>query len=726
MHTKRLTLNAGWIFVGLATLGPLSSCKEAKTAAEAEAAAQAAAKQKMETTAALKKAEAEAEELRKKVQDLQLKQKNQDFRIQTTEVQLTEAKQKLATVDAQLQDNKRKADGLEADALATPLADTAPSMAEIMPPQLHTPAAPEVSAPVFPQDSLSQDYFVDELSPYGSWLATDEYGYVWFPNTAAEATWHPYLAGRWLDTDWGWAWHSYEPHGWATCHYGRWGRCERRGWFWTPGNTWAPAWVAFRSGPQCVGWAPLPPETLYAGSVGKQVESDYRLNQAHFCFVGAQQFGASDLRTHACLHAAAKPHYHSSKSVCSVVVSPDKVKCLGPARDWVSANCSNTICPPKCQISFQPAAHAPKQPAVQLAGGKLLLQQPKWRDEALTLLKSSHAALQSLEKDSLSTPLAEHPTSQQAIFYKQTRYNRTHPPQYPTQAQAQAQAQQPPIEQPAPAMAPPLQLPTAAAPVAAAGWPASSQTNQTLANLAGRRTVASSGQATVGLQNQGYTEHTATVNDSSAGAYASQTHAPSIGAGNPLATAPAHNQPFRGQQVMAPSQAQIQSQQALQLMQVQQQVAGGKLSQTQALQELMQRPNSSPLELLEARRAQELAFAAAKQKAEAEAEAKRAKEEQMAWEREHGVPERIARINPNSPQGQGNPLGTPRGESQARASVSSSPAPISAAPAAVRAPAPAPSPPPAAPAVSQSPSSSSVSETESGFMKGAQGGRGLR
>ena len=54
-------------------------------------------------------------------------------------------------------------------------------------------------------------------------------------------------------------WVSNEPFGWATYHYGRWGFSNRVGWFWVPGNRWAPAWVAWRSSNDYLAWAPLPP-----------------------------------------------------------------------------------------------------------------------------------------------------------------------------------------------------------------------------------------------------------------------------------------------------------------------------------------------------------------------------------------------------------------------------------------------------------------------------------
>ncbi len=41
------------------------------------------------------------------------------------------------------------------------------------------------------------------------------------------------------------------------------GRFERgSGWFWVPGDEWAPAWVDWRYGDDYIGWAPLPPEDM--------------------------------------------------------------------------------------------------------------------------------------------------------------------------------------------------------------------------------------------------------------------------------------------------------------------------------------------------------------------------------------------------------------------------------------------------------------------------------
>src|SRR6266536_6366089 len=33
---------------------------------------------------------------------------------------------------------------------------------------------------------------------------------------------------------------------------------------WVPGNEWSPAWVSWRQGDEVIGWAPMPPDEIYA------------------------------------------------------------------------------------------------------------------------------------------------------------------------------------------------------------------------------------------------------------------------------------------------------------------------------------------------------------------------------------------------------------------------------------------------------------------------------
>ena len=55
--------------------------------------------------------------------------------------------------------------------------------------------------------TVSFQVFYDELSPYGTWIDTDEYGYVWVPDVASG--FKPYSTnGYWVFTNEGWTWIS--------------------------------------------------------------------------------------------------------------------------------------------------------------------------------------------------------------------------------------------------------------------------------------------------------------------------------------------------------------------------------------------------------------------------------------------------------------------------------------------------------------------------------------
>ena len=110
-------------------------------------------------------------------------------------------------------------------------------------------------------------FFYQELSPYGDWVYTHEYGWTWLPRNV-RVGWRPYYYGQWAPSDYGWLWVSNEPFGWATYHFGRWALHPRFGWIWVPGRTWGPAWVSWQSGAGYIGWAPLPPEIGFEFGVG--------------------------------------------------------------------------------------------------------------------------------------------------------------------------------------------------------------------------------------------------------------------------------------------------------------------------------------------------------------------------------------------------------------------------------------------------------------------------
>src|SRR5438046_1484143 len=69
--------------------------------------------------------------------------------------------------------------------------------------------------------NVSFQTFYDQLASEGTWIKSDDYGYVFQP-TENDPNWRPYTYGHWVDTDRGMTWVSDEPFGWATYHYGRW------------------------------------------------------------------------------------------------------------------------------------------------------------------------------------------------------------------------------------------------------------------------------------------------------------------------------------------------------------------------------------------------------------------------------------------------------------------------------------------------------------------------
>lgn len=154
-----------------------------------------------------------------------------------------------------------------------------------------------VTAPLAParaDDSVSIDFFYDALSPYGDWIYTDGYGYVWQPLASQQPGWSPYADGSWAFTDAGWTWISNEDFGWLTYHYGRWIRMQQS-WLWVPGYEWAPAWVSWRQTQGQIGWAPLPPEAAWAPDIGfgGWTDSYYDVGPSYYNFVPIGLFASN-------------------------------------------------------------------------------------------------------------------------------------------------------------------------------------------------------------------------------------------------------------------------------------------------------------------------------------------------------------------------------------------------------------------------------------------------
>jgi hypothetical protein len=190
--------------------------------------------------------------------------------------------------------------------------------------------------------------FQQALSPYGEWLDVPGYGRVWRPSPAVVGSeFRPYATGgHWVYTDYGWAFESDWPWGWAPFHYGRWALDAQAGWLWVPGTVWAPAWVSWRFGGGLVGWAPLPPvgASIVIGSY-----------QPAWCFVETRYLVAP--RVYA--YAVPPARVHTAFAVTTVL--PQQVNYAG-AR-WYAG-------PPAQHIAqaaghpVQPVAVAPPRPGV--------------------------------------------------------------------------------------------------------------------------------------------------------------------------------------------------------------------------------------------------------------------------------------------------------------------------------------------------------------------------
>ncbi|MGA2244887.1 MAG: DUF6600 domain-containing protein [Verrucomicrobiota bacterium] len=183
--------------------------------------------------------------------------------------------------------------------------DRALSGGGAMPAPAPVPDSAPVAAPVAPDTSMSPppadisvDYFNNTLTPYGAWVQVDGYGRCWRPTVAFyNVAWSPYCdSGRWIYSDYGWYWDSDYSWG-ATFHYGRWFRSPRFGWCWYPDTVWAPSWVAWRSGGDYCGWAPLPPFAVFVPGAGffyrgaaTGVDFDFGLAADCFVFVSPAHF----------------------------------------------------------------------------------------------------------------------------------------------------------------------------------------------------------------------------------------------------------------------------------------------------------------------------------------------------------------------------------------------------------------------------------------------------
>jgi hypothetical protein len=182
--------------------------------------------------------------------------------------------------------------------------------------------------------SVSFGLFYSSLGQYGEWMQVGGGVYAWHP-AGVSVGWKPYLDGRWLWTDDGWFWASQEPWGWATYHYGRWYYDDYYGWVWVPGYEWAPAWVEWRYGGGCIGWAPLSPYAVFSVGWGIHYLSHWNTPAAYWTFVDCRYVNRPHINDYVYRDRDNSRWIGRTRGAGSIGTEGGRIISRGPARDYV-------------------------------------------------------------------------------------------------------------------------------------------------------------------------------------------------------------------------------------------------------------------------------------------------------------------------------------------------------------------------------------------------------
>lgn len=175
-----------------------------------------------------------------------------------------------------------------------------------------------------PGVSMSFQTFYHELSPYGRWTNSPQYGSVWTPYV--DRGFQPYSTnGYWEVTEFGNTWVSDYDWGWAPFHYGRWSYDDYNGWFWIPGYEWGPAWVNWRSGGDYYGWAPLGP--------GMSVNISINIPSFWWVFVPQRYIATRNWYNYCAPRNRVTHIYNQTTIINNYYRNDNRVYAYGPRRD---------------------------------------------------------------------------------------------------------------------------------------------------------------------------------------------------------------------------------------------------------------------------------------------------------------------------------------------------------------------------------------------------------
>ena len=184
------------------------------------------------------------------------------------------------------------------------------------------------------QGEADVSMFYTSLGSQGEWISMDGGTYAWRP-VGVESGWRPYSDGHWVWTDDGWYWASEEPWAWATYHYGRWYYDDYYGWVWVPGYEWAPAWVEWRYGENCVGWAPLSPYAVFNATWGVHYRRYWETPYYYWSFVDCRYMGHNDLHRYVYRTDENTRYIGRTRTAGSVRVDNGRIVTRGPEREFV-------------------------------------------------------------------------------------------------------------------------------------------------------------------------------------------------------------------------------------------------------------------------------------------------------------------------------------------------------------------------------------------------------
>lgn len=220
----------------------------------------------------------------------------------------------------------------------------------------------------YDQSPTTYQTFYSDLNPYGNWIQTPSYGYVWVPGQAG-AGFQPYMTdGHWEYTGYGWTWVSDFAWGWAPFHYGRWYMDPAYGWVWMPGAMWAPAWVTWGQYEGYYCWAPLGP--------GEYATTHYGGRDHNWYFTQQNHIVDHDLSSHVVSSTVVSP---SGGSMEPHIIHVGHINTLdgaafytGPKLKEVEKEAGRSI----ARVSIAPA---PKPAATTMSNGTISIYRPAIR-----------------------------------------------------------------------------------------------------------------------------------------------------------------------------------------------------------------------------------------------------------------------------------------------------------------------------------------------------------